>query len=155
MAVRLFYNRIDSLSSTVLFLFRFARHGNQLLLPHSRLPDGCQPGGDHRGAEYEEAPPAQGRPEIRRLKGRRRQILNVTDGSEKPVGEWNSMTIEALGNEIIVHLNGDLVNHGANATVSKGKIALQAEGSEVEFRKVELTTLGTTDSPEIRGAEKK
>lgn len=70
-----------------------------------------------------------------------RQILNLTDGSEKPVGEWNTMTVEARGDEIIVHVNGDLVNHGTNATVTKGKIALQAEGSEVEFRKVELTPL--------------
>lgn len=70
-----------------------------------------------------------------------RQILNLTDGSEKPLGEWNTMTIEARGNEIIVHVNGDLVNHGKNATASKGKIALQAEGVEVEFRKVELTPL--------------
>lgn len=70
-----------------------------------------------------------------------RQILNLTDGSEKPVGEWNTMTIEARGGDIIVHVNGDLVNHGKNATATKGKIALQAEGSEVEFRKIELTPL--------------
>lgn len=70
-----------------------------------------------------------------------RQILNLTDDSEKPLGEWNTMTIEARGNEIIVHVNGDLVNHGKNATASKGKIALQAEGAKAEFRKVELTPL--------------
>lgn len=70
-----------------------------------------------------------------------RQILNLTDGSEKPAGEWNTMTIEARRDEIIVHVNGDLVNHGSNATVTKGRIALQAEGSEVEFRKVELIPL--------------
>jgi len=70
-----------------------------------------------------------------------RQILNLTDDSEKPLGEWNTMTIEARGHEIIVHVNGDLVNHGKNATATKGKIALQAEGAEVEFRKLELTPL--------------
>lgn len=71
-----------------------------------------------------------------------RHILNLTDDSEKPLGEWNTMTIEARGAEIIVHVNGILVNHGNNATATKGKIALQAEGAEVEFRKVELTPLG-------------
>lgn len=70
-----------------------------------------------------------------------RRILNLTDDSEKPVGDWNTMTIEVRGGEIIVHVNGDLVNHGTNATATKGRIALQAEGSEVEFRKVELTPL--------------
>ena len=33
------------------------------------------------------------------------------------------------------------MNHGFNSTAISGKIALQAEGSEVEFRKVELTSL--------------
>ena len=70
--------------------------------------------------------------------GKKRRILNLTDGSEKPVGEWNRMTIECLKNEIKVWVNGDLVNHGYNATAQTGQIALQAEGSEVEFRKVEL-----------------
>ncbi len=70
-----------------------------------------------------------------------RRILNLTDDSEKPLGEWNTMTIECRGDEVIVHVNGDLVNHGTNSTAKKGKIALQAEGTEVEFRKVELTKL--------------
>jgi len=73
--------------------------------------------------------------------GRKRRILNLTDGSEKPVGQWNSMTIECLGNELKVWVNGDFVNHGYNATASKGQIALQAEGAEVEFRKVVLTPI--------------
>ncbi len=70
-----------------------------------------------------------------------RRILNLTDNSEKPVGEWNRMIIECRGNEVKVWVNDDLVNHGNNATVSQGKIALQAEGTEVEFRKVLLTKL--------------
>ena len=70
-----------------------------------------------------------------------RNIKNLTDDSEKPLGEWNSMTIECKGAEIIVHVNGQLVNHGTDCTAKSGKIALQAEGSEVEFRKVELSQL--------------
>lgn len=73
--------------------------------------------------------------------GKGRRILNLTDGSEKPVGEWNNMIIECEGNSIKVWVNGDLVNHGTECTASEGNIALQAEGSEVEFRKVELTPL--------------
>ncbi|MUH37547.1 DUF1080 domain-containing protein [Zobellia amurskyensis] len=70
--------------------------------------------------------------------GKKRRILNLTDDSEKPVGEWNHMVIECLKNEIKVWVNGDMVNHGYDATAQTGQIALQAEGSEVEFRKVEL-----------------
>ncbi|NNC87165.1 MAG: DUF1080 domain-containing protein [Akkermansiaceae bacterium] len=74
-------------------------------------------------------------------KGDSRRILNLTDDSEKPLGEWNTMVIECRGKEVKVHVNGDLVNHGTNCTVDKGQIALQAEGAEVEFRKLELTPL--------------
>ena len=70
-----------------------------------------------------------------------RRIKNLTDGSEKPVGEWNRMVIECLDDQIKVWVNGDLVNHGHNCTVKEGQIALQAEGSEVEFRKVLLTPI--------------
>lgn len=73
--------------------------------------------------------------------GKLRRIKNLTDGSEKPLGEWNSMTIECLGNEIVVWLNGDLVNHGYEATANNGQIAIQAEGAEVEFRRVDLTPI--------------
>ncbi len=71
--------------------------------------------------------------------GKGRRILNLTDDSEKPPGEWNSMTIECIGNNVKVWVNGAVVNQGANCSANKGQIALQAEGSEVEFRKLELT----------------
>ncbi len=73
--------------------------------------------------------------------GKKRRILNLTDNSEKPVGEWNKMVIECVGNEIKVWVNNDLVNDGFNCTANKGQIAIQAEGSEVEFRKLELTPI--------------
>ncbi len=70
-----------------------------------------------------------------------RRILNLTDGSEKPLGEWNTMEIECKGDEVKVHVNGTLVNHGSKSTAASGKIAVQSEGVEVEFRKIELTKL--------------
>ena len=71
--------------------------------------------------------------------GKGRNIKNLTDESEKPVGEWNTMVIEALDDEVKVWVNGTLVNHGFECTANKGQIAIQAEGSEVEFRKIELS----------------
>lgn len=73
--------------------------------------------------------------------GKERRIVNLTDGSEKPLGEWNRMVIECKADRIAVWVNGDLVNDGFGATARRGKIALQAEGAEVEFRKVILTPL--------------
>ena len=71
--------------------------------------------------------------------GKERRIKNLTDNSEKPLGEWNRMVIECKGDTIKVWLNDDMVNDGFGATVQKGQVALQAEGAEVEFRKVNLT----------------
>jgi lysophospholipase L1-like esterase len=73
--------------------------------------------------------------------GKARRILNLTDDSENKPGQWNTMVIECLNDEIKVWVNGDLVNHGSKCTAAKGHIALQAEGSEVEFRKLELTPI--------------
>ena len=73
--------------------------------------------------------------------GKERRIKNLTDSSENLAGEWNRMRIECVGNSIKVWVNGDLVNYGFNCTASKGHIALQAEASEVEFRKMQLTTI--------------
>ena len=73
--------------------------------------------------------------------GKKRRVLNLTDGSEKPVGEWNTMIIECLNNSIKVWVNGDLVNYGYDCTADHGQIAIQAEGSEVEFRKLQLTPI--------------
>lgn len=70
-----------------------------------------------------------------------RRILNLTDGSEKPLGQWNTMTITCSGRTIKVWVNGQLVNEGYNCTAERGQIAIQAEGAEVEFRTVALTPL--------------
>lgn len=77
------------------------------------------------------------------LAGKARRIKNRTDDSERSIGEWNSVVIECIENEIKVWVNSDMVNHGFNATVSEGKIALQSEGSEVIFRDIELTPIST------------
>ena len=73
--------------------------------------------------------------------GKERRVMNLTDGSEKPLGEWNTMEIECRANTIKVWVNGALVNDGFDCTVSKGQIAVQAEGSEVEFRKLVISRL--------------
>lgn len=73
--------------------------------------------------------------------GKERRIINLTDGSEKPLGEWNTMIVECFDRSVRVWVNGDLVNDGFDCTVNRGQIAVQAEGSEVEFRKLLLTPI--------------
>lgn len=77
--------------------------------------------------------------EAERRKGRRH--LNLTDDSEKPIGQWNRMEVVCKGGKITVHVNGDLVNKGSNCTVTKGDICLQSEGTEIHFRNIKLTPL--------------
>lgn len=91
-----------------------------------------------------------------------RRILNMTDDSEKPVGQWNTMIIECLDDHVRVWVNGDLVNDGYDCTATEGHIAVQAEGSEVEFRRLDLTPIaaltpagpwkgaGSSDQPPVR-----
>lgn len=67
-----------------------------------------------------------------------RRHKNLTDGSEKPLGEWNTMEITCQGDEITVKVNGVLVNHATKLSQSKGAIALQSEGTPIEYQKIEL-----------------
>jgi len=75
----------------------------------------------------------------KRVVGRRH--YNLTDNSEKPIGEWNDYKILCKGDEITIWVNGDLVNHVTKCSQSKGAICLQAEGADIEFRDVRLTPL--------------
>lgn len=86
--------------------------------------------------------------------GQSRHIRNLTDDSENDLGEWNTMIIEALDDKIRVWVNGDLVNDGFDATATEGQIALQAEGAEVEFRKLEMTPIEElTEAKDLPDAE--
>ena len=73
--------------------------------------------------------------------GKKRRILNLTDDSENPLGEWNTMIIECLEDKIKVWLNDDFVNEGSDCTAREGRIAIQAEGAEVAFKYIILTPI--------------
>jgi hypothetical protein len=74
-----------------------------------------------------------------RIEGRRHK--NLSDGDEKPIGEWNEMEITCRGDEVLVKVNGKLVNHAINVSQTKGAIALQSEGTPIEFREIKLRKL--------------
>ncbi len=81
--------------------------------------------------------------EIEKPEGRieDRRHKNLTDGNEKPVGQWNTMEITCRDDEVAVKVNGELVNRATKLSQSKGAMALQSEGTPIEYRKVELTKL--------------
>lgn len=71
-----------------------------------------------------------------------RRRLNLTDGSERPAGDWNELRIEARDRSITVHVNGERVNQGWNCTTNAGAICLQSERSDVQFRNIRIRNLG-------------
>lgn len=61
-------------------------------------------------------------------------IAKINPSNEKPTGEWNSYDITCDGDKIEIRVNGLLQNVATNCSVTKGGIALQAEGSKIQFR---------------------
>lgn len=67
---------------------------------------------------------------------------NPKDGDiDKPFGEWNDMEIVCKDGSIAVSVNGKLVNEGKDCNLTEGRIALQAEGTEIHFRDIEMKRL--------------
>ena len=69
---------------------------------------------------------------------------------EKPTGEWNTFEIISLGNSVIHVVNGHVVLRGTNSrqTVGEttkplagGQLQLQVEGSEMDFRDLQIRTI--------------
>ena len=64
-----------------------------------------------------------------------------TRTNEKPIGEWNQYEITVDGDRITLKVNGEVLNEGTGAEEAPGKIALQSEGGEIQFRNIRLTPL--------------
>ena len=76
-------------------------------------------------------------PEERRIK----IALKFEESSENPAGEWNTYEITCNGDNIELIVNGILQNNATKSTLSSGPIALQSEGTPIEFRNVYLISL--------------
>ena len=55
------------------------------------------------------------------------------------------MEITCRGDEVLVKVNGKLVNHAKKVSQTKGAIALQSEGTPIEFRNIKLLPLKNKD----------
>ena len=60
---------------------------------------------------------------------------------EKGVGQWNTLVVTLKGDTMTVKLNGVIISRATGLSVTKGKIQIQTEGSEVLFKKIILTPL--------------
>jgi len=68
----------------------------------------------------------------------RQQML---ENRVKPVGEWNTFDITSKGKSISLAVNGKVVSEFPECEVSKGYLALEAEGFRIEFRNIRVKTL--------------
>jgi hypothetical protein len=90
------------------------------------------------GEKWERIP---GDPNAKDAKGKQDQFRAVRKPVEKPLGEWNQYEITCQGDTVKLVVNGQFVNEGTKAELTKGKILLQSEGSPIEFRNVEIRML--------------
>jgi len=73
-------------------------------------------------------------PEERRFK----VAPKFEESNENPAGEWNTYDITCDGDNIVIIVNGVLQNNASKSSLSSGSIALQSEGTPIEFRNVYL-----------------
>jgi Domain of Unknown Function (DUF1080) len=91
--------------------------------------------------------PLDGDPE-RRREAKAHELLGdmvgfrKTEAAERREGEWNTYEITFDGPSLVVAVNGKKVNEAKGAVVLPGRIALQSEGGEIHFRRVELRPIG-------------
>lgn len=64
-----------------------------------------------------------------------------TADRSKGVGEWNHYYIRAINGEVRLWVNGAEVSGGSNCTPSTGFLALESEGSPVDFRTLRIREL--------------
>lgn len=64
-----------------------------------------------------------------------------THGAERPVGEWNEYEIVVDGGQVTLKVNGEVLNEAREAWETPGKIGLQSEGAEIQFRNIRLVEL--------------
>ena len=60
---------------------------------------------------------------------------------EKKFGEWNEYEITCRGGDITLVVNGVTVNAGKDGNFKKGRIALQSEGTEIQFKDIAIKSL--------------
>lgn len=74
-----------------------------------------------------------------RTEGRRTKKMKPTN--EKPLGEWNHYKITLDDDKLTLEVNGEVQNTATEVEDVPGKICLQSEGAEIQFRNIRLTPI--------------
>ena len=68
-------------------------------------------------------------------------IPKFEDSSEKTPGEWNTYEITSVDGTLELVVNGVVQHSATEVSMNEGNIALQSEGSPLQFRNVYLVEL--------------
>ncbi len=67
--------------------------------------------------------------------------LDKPEVVERKFGEWNDYEITCKGGDITLVVNGVKMNEGKNGNLTKGRIGLQSEGTEIHFKDITIKSL--------------
>jgi hypothetical protein len=70
-----------------------------------------------------------------------KRVRRAGANPEKPIGAWETFEIIVDHGNLTIKLNGEVQNTATYPGSLNGKIGLQAEGGEMEFRKIQLTPI--------------
>ena len=59
----------------------------------------------------------------------------------KPVGQWNTLEVTARGKEITLWVNGAVTCKLPDCGQAKGRLGLEGEGYQIEFRNLKVKEL--------------
>jgi hypothetical protein len=76
-----------------------------------------------------------------------------TEDRCRPAGEWNRYVLTARDGALELEVNGKVVTRVKDCSHVRGYICLEAEGSEVEFRKLRLKVLPSSRPPVAKAAQ--
>jgi hypothetical protein len=123
-----------------------AEPGNSGVLVHVQVPDHVWPRSIEAQLEHGNAGDfwlvdgATANVDESRRQPNKINVKHLKDAEYK-VGEWNRYEITCLDGNIVLVVNGELMNVARNANPNEGFILLQSEGKPIDFRKVELTPI--------------
>lgn len=61
-----------------------------------------------------------------------------TSANENAVGEWNHYEISCIGGDVVLMVNGKVLNTAKNCAEVPGPICLQSEGTPIQFRRIRV-----------------
>ncbi|MDE0959608.1 MAG: DUF1080 domain-containing protein [Planctomycetota bacterium] len=77
----------------------------------------------------------------KRTRGRNTKHMEM---NENEVGEWNHYEIHCIGSDVILMVNGKVVNSASDCAEVAGPVCLQSEGTAIQFKNIRLFPMAGT-----------